>query len=155
MRLNDEQRKQVEENHNLIYWYANKRHLDINEWYGLLAIELCKTVMKYDADKGSLGNYFMLRCDGVMSKEYKKSQSQKRLHTEITYIEEAHAIPNTTDIERSYELQEWIESDTHGILQMKADGYTQKEIAEQLNVSQSYVSKIIKRLREEYLNGDR
>ena len=40
MKLNDEQRGVVEENHQLIYWYAHRRHLDLEEWYDLLAIRL-------------------------------------------------------------------------------------------------------------------
>ena len=51
MRLTEEQRKLVEENHNLIYGFLNQYKLDDEDFYDLASIGLCKAAMKYDVDK--------------------------------------------------------------------------------------------------------
>lgn len=55
--LTEEQKRMVEENHNLIYWYCHKYNLDIEEYYGLFAIELCKAIQSYDPTKSKLSTY--------------------------------------------------------------------------------------------------
>ena len=60
MILTKEQQKMVEENHDLIYWYANIKKLNLENWYDLLAIELCGVVLKYNPKKGSLSNYYKI-----------------------------------------------------------------------------------------------
>lgn len=57
--LTEEQKRIVEENHNLIYWYCNKYNLDIEEYYGLFAIELCKAVQSYDPTKSKISTYII------------------------------------------------------------------------------------------------
>lgn len=154
LKLTQEESKIVEDNHNLIYWVANKLNLDLEEWYGLLAIELCIAVQKHKPERGSLSNYYLLRSRGLRYKEIKKSQSLKNEHISINYIEGMYPCTDYGSIEENYEINEWLNSDRYGILEMKADGYTQKEIATELGVSQSYVSKILKRIKEEYYDSD-
>ena len=50
--LNDEQRKIVENNHDLIYGYAHKMGISIDEYYDILAIGLCKAAKAFDESKG-------------------------------------------------------------------------------------------------------
>lgn len=57
--LTEEQKKLVEENHNLIYWYCHKYNLDIEEYYGLLAVELCRAVQLYDPTKSKISSYII------------------------------------------------------------------------------------------------
>jgi RNA polymerase sigma factor (sigma-70 family) len=154
LKLTQEESKIVEDNHNLIYWVANKLNLDLEEWYGLLAIELCIAVKKHKPEKGSLSNYYLLRCRGLRYKEIKKLQSLKNEHISINYIEGMYPCTDYGSIEENYEINEWLNNDKYGILEMKADGYTQKEIAKELGVSQSYVSKVLKKIREEYYDSD-
>lgn len=151
-RLTEEQSKIVEENHSLIYWYSHLAGLNLADWYDLLAIELCYSVMKYDSTKGSLGNYFKLRADGRVYKEYRKSQSQKRKAEEVPYMENIHNVPYYDDTEGLMEVEDAVKREHGKILQLTYDGYTQTEVAKELGVSQSYVSKILKKMREEYSN---
>ena len=150
MRLTAEQQKIVEENHNLIYWYINMNRLDVNEYYDLLAIELCNTAMKYNADRGSFANYFKLRADGIMYKEYRMAQAQKRLHTKVSLLDNVHTLVDETDILDTMELQELMEGEYGEILKLRAEGYSQTEIADMLGTNQSRISKIIKKLKQEY-----
>ena len=57
--LTEEQKRLVEENHNLIYWYCHKYNLDIEEYYGLFAIELCRAAQLYDPKKSKIANYII------------------------------------------------------------------------------------------------
>lgn len=153
MKLTEEQALVVEKNHSLIYWYAHMNHLDLENWYDILALELCYTVLKYEEEKGSLATYYKVRCDGIVRKEYRKSQAQKRLHESVLYIEEEHKNEiddNIDDIISEMEYRDFIDSDDSNILRLKQNGYNQNEIATMLNVSQSFVSQRLKKLRKEF-----
>lgn len=49
--LTYDEQKLVEDNHELIYLVADCMELDINEYYGLLAIALCHAAQKYKSRK--------------------------------------------------------------------------------------------------------
>ena len=49
--LTYDEQKLVEDNHELIYLVADCMELDINEYYGLLAIALCHAAQKYKLRK--------------------------------------------------------------------------------------------------------
>lgn len=148
MKLTEQQRLAVEENHNLIYWVAHSKGLNLEEWYGLLALELCMTIQGYDDEKGSLSNYYKIRCDNLVMKEYKKANRQKRVHNGIFQIESEY--PVTDDLDYNINLSELMESEHADVIKLKMDGYTQNEIAKILGISQSKVSKIMKRVRKRY-----
>ena len=150
MRLTKEQSKQVEENHNLIYWYANLRDLNLNDWYDLLAIELCFTVHKYQKEKGSLSNYFKLRADNLLKKEYAKTKLQKHNHGGLVSLEKANEIPSFDNIDEYIKVQELMDGDATGILRLKSEGYNQEEIAKSMGLTQSYVSKLLRKMKEEF-----
>ena len=44
--LTEEQKRLVEENHNLIYWYCHKYNLNIEEYYGNIHGKMYKFVEK-------------------------------------------------------------------------------------------------------------
>ena len=48
IKLNTEQKKLVEDNHDLIYGFLTKYKLDFSTWYDVCAIGLCKAGMAYD-----------------------------------------------------------------------------------------------------------
>lgn len=53
--MNDNQRKLVEDNHNLIYHYLHSHRLGMNEtvdWYGVAALALCDAAMTFDESRG-------------------------------------------------------------------------------------------------------
>lgn len=159
MRLTEEQSRRVEENHNLIFWYMGLRErqtgmkLSHEEYYDLLAIELCYAVQKFDETKGSsLANYYKLRCDGLINKQYRKSQALKRVHISVPYIDDlvSHKHFNEDDSVVWANFIESIPDEDKEIVTLTYMGYTQKEIAEKLGLSQSYISKILKRIRKDY-----
>lgn len=80
--LTDKERRLVEENHNLIYGYANLHNLqitdDINriyhsctsheDWYGALATGLCHAARTWDETKGSFSYWAYLNMDSEVEK---------------------------------------------------------------------------------------
>jgi len=153
MQLTPEQADIVTENHNLIYWYIGKHNLSLEEYYDLLAIELCYTVANHDPSKGSLSNHFKLRADWCLSREHKKSQTQKRMHTSIRLTDNIDLVDDI-DVQNLIEINDWLDGDgdDYTILKMKSKGYNQTEIAHKMGLSQSYISKILKRLKKEWLD---
>lgn len=51
-KLSLEHQQLVADNHNLIYSFADKHKLDLEEYYGILALALCKAAQSYDPNKG-------------------------------------------------------------------------------------------------------
>ena len=51
-KLTDEQRELVTKNHDLIYSFAHKINISIDEYYDVLAIGLCKAAKSFDNSKG-------------------------------------------------------------------------------------------------------
>jgi len=149
MRLTDEQRIIVTENHKLIYWMINRKHLEMAEYYDLLALELCYAVAKHDPSRGSLANYYKLRCEGVLYKEYRKSQAQKRTHLTET-LESNFTVPIYDDYSAFKLIEDIIDDPNYLIFMLKSTGYSQCEIAKKLNISQSFVSKIIFKFMKNY-----
>ena len=65
LKLNDEQRKLVEQNHNLIYSAMTKcgiRRQDFDDYYGFAAIGLCKATIDYDESKAKSFSTYAYKC---------------------------------------------------------------------------------------------
>lgn len=155
MELTTEEKEIIAKNHNLIYGVASKYKLDLEEWYGLLAIELCKTVEKHDPAKSKLSTYYYIRVQGLISKEYRKKKAAKRDHQNIVLIENCYSDVGNSDFDKVTEIKLWIESQNNDVLNLKYQGYKQNEIAEILGITQSNVSRTLKKLRqdfEDYMN---
>ena len=71
MKLNEKQKKLVEDNHKLIYFYAKKYNVDINEYYGTLALALCMAAQYYDETKGAFSTVAMKMMGFKMLNEYR------------------------------------------------------------------------------------
>lgn len=153
MVLTEQQKELVEKNHNLIYWVLNKYNLEMSEYYDLLAIELCHTIMKYDSKKGSLSNYYKMRCDSVLKREYAKNSALKNTHNGLFPLTDYNEVVDEMNVEDMVELEQLLDGEYGQILRMKLHGYNQSEIAEHFGVTQSYVSKLLSRLKGEFYDG--
>ena len=142
MKLTDEQSKTVEENHNLIYGFANMRKINLDEHYGTLAIELCNTVKHWNPQRSNLSTYFYIRANNRMRMEYRKKFSNKRKANEDS-LELKLDILNYPNDELAEDLilQDMIKHGDSEIILLKYQGYSQDEIAEKLGVSQATISR--------------
>ena len=150
MVLTEQQKELVEKNHNLIYWVLNKYNLEMSEYYDLLAIELCHTIMKYDSKKGSLSNYYKMRCDSLLKREYAKQSANKNSNNGLYPLTDYNDGADELNVEDIVELEDMFNGEYGEILRMKAHGYNQSEIAEHFGCTQSYVSKLLSKLREDF-----
>lgn len=69
IQLNDEQRKLVADNHNLIYQYLIDNNLPQDEYYDIVAIGLCKAALKYDTSKGAFSTYVYKTVRNIINNE--------------------------------------------------------------------------------------
>lgn len=161
--MTDEQRKVVECNHNLIYSFLNKHNLPIDEWYGIVAIGLCKAAMTFNDGTSKFSTYAYSCMHNEVRKEMKKCQTQRSVPQDKTMSCQmsinkfdgenigtlADVIPSNVDIELEAAVRDaikrsWEElSDKNKIIiKLFLFGYKQREIAEILGTSSQYISTI-------------
>lgn len=161
----DEQKKLVEENHNLIYYALGKYRLNPEEYYDILAIGLCKAAMNFDSKKSKFSTFAMK----VMYTEFLQYQrmenSEKRKANKDTLSlnykvndpkNEGHMCELSDlmtdrrepfmDVIHMY-LPDILTSKELLVCQLSYDGYDQTQIGEKLGVTQSYVSMLLKKAR--------
>jgi RNA polymerase sigma factor (sigma-70 family) len=140
----------VADNHNLIYWIVKIKHLNVEDWYDLLSIELCMAVQKFNPTKGTLANYYNMRCNSLIARELAKEGLQKNANNGIVGLCEIDECTNPEEIEDYIRLKELFGNENAEIFNLKLQGYTQGEIAEKLGVTQSNISKTLRRIKDEY-----
>lgn len=164
-KLNDQQRKLVQENELLIYSFLRKNHLDVSEFYGCAAEGLCKAAYTYDPEKGFtfstfayvvMRNYFLLEM---------RQESRWRRFRFVSLDAPVHENHNGDQlfIEPSEEGFEDLVEDKMVLRKALASvsftdketsvliaylkGVAQKEICKTVGLSQPQISRIVKKCR--------
>ena len=161
--LTKDQRQLAADNHKLIYGYAYKNDLDLDEYYDILAIGLCLAAQGYDPTKGSAFStyaysamtnevirYWRLK---ARAKEIPKSVTtsiQKVINPsdgendeigeKILYDEKVQS-PDISRIEVSEFLMGLNETQRQIVLYL-LEGYTHREIGKMLGVTGSYIGQL-------------
>ena len=73
--LTEQQQELVEKNHNLIYGFANRHKLPIDEYYDILAIGLCKAAQKYNNGNGVFSTFAYTCMKNVLFNYWKKNNA--------------------------------------------------------------------------------
>lgn len=172
--MNDEQRKLVEDNHNLIYAILHKYNLPIDEFYGVAAIGLCKAAITFDVEKGYLfSTYACVVIKNELKLVFRRNASERAIpFDKLTYYQSVISdgdgketelldiIPDNTDIEADIIANETIKQ-VYGklserdrrVFDLLILGHGQKEIGNIVGYSQPYISriksKIVKLLKED------
>lgn len=139
--LNFEQQKLVEDNHNLIYAVMKKYNLGMNEtedWYGLLAVGLCKAAMSYNPDKGQKFTTF---AHTVLENEVKMALRKKK-----SRIDNVCSLDEPVSDDDSCVLGDMIED--------PEDRFSAVEISEAMEMALSRLSERDKLILNEYINSD-
>lgn len=124
--LTKQQQQLVEENHNLIYKYMSLYKLNMDDYYDILAIALCRAAKFYDSSKGSFSTLAFVCFNEECHKEYISQNTYKRminnnvLSLEYEYQVDGHedssdvtlkdSIADVFDLEKSIEDKLTIES---------------------------------------------
>lgn len=166
--MTDEQKKMVEDNHNLIYFFLKKYDLPIDEWYDMAAIGLCKAARSYNEELSKFATYACKCMFTTVFCEKRKERSSKAIpackllyyQAEIRNRKDDDCgnfidyMPSDENVEESVLFQityngvlEKLKEREKNILQMMSDGYSQQEIGRKLNLSQSYISRIAKQVK--------
>lgn len=159
--LNNQQRKLVEDNHNLIYSFLKQHKLSLDaveDWYGTAAIGLCKAALIFDESRGSKFSTLAYLCMNnevrmVMRANRKNVTVTTSLNDDISTANGcclADIIPDTRDCFYSVYLNDAIEIATRNLSDRNKKfidliinhGMTNTEVAKQFGVSQPTVSRV-------------
>lgn len=167
--MTKEQQKLVEENHNLIYHMCHKYNLNIEEYYGILAIALCKAAISYDKNTGySFATYACKAMYNAYLLNIRYAKSSRRNGVvvslnDIIYennngdsdIALEDTISNNLDVYDECIFLDFYKLDERQlkIIKLRIQGYNQAEIADLFNISQSYASRLLLKIHK-LLTGD-
>lgn len=180
--LDDHQRELVVENRGLIYYNAQKWHnklhglIEYDDLVGLGELAACKAADSYDHDKpASFATYATVCIDNEIRMELRKLNRKRkeplasfrvddadRAFSERlpAYIKEALSSKAATDqVNTTHLARQFIKTlnDREKVLLWYSyKGYTQKYTAQALGISQSYISRLMKGIRDrfkEYIKG--
>lgn len=170
--MTDEQKKLVEDNHNLIYSFLYKYGLSIDEYYDIAAIGLCKAGINYNGVDSSFSVYAYACMYNELKLYWRMKTSATRIPDELLIYYDAEC--SNTDgangadrniigmLERldsgvSVEDDALTKINIENVLNRLSDrdrlvfyllnsGCGQREIGKVVGVSQSYVSNLKKKI---------
>ena len=173
-RLNDKQQQLAEENHNLIYSFAKKFQLNLDEYYGVLATGLCKAALSYVDDEFQFST-FAYTCMLNVVKSYRRDRyAQRRILNEMDTLSLDEPILNNGDdqettvgeiiADKSVDVQNDCEINglqqafsgclndkEREILKYLLQGLVYKEIAEIIGGSKQNVGYYVQRIRRKWV----
>lgn len=159
-RLNDKQRNLAERNHNLIYSFAHKKNISIEEYYGALAEGLCKAAVSYDESKGRFSTlaYTCManEMNGVWRKRHRKSSVPSdmiiyyddKTNGGFSYeIEDSRLLDDMICAIMSKEFIDSLDYNDNEIVKMLLDGDSHVEISRKMSCNRQNVERRIKNIR--------
>lgn len=164
--MTEKEKRLVEENHNLIYFYLNRHNLDAEEFYDIAAIGLIEAARTYKEEKANFSTYAVFCIGNEIKTEYKKrtlkreipkslimSESQAIGNLENTYLTKIKS--KTENLEEKICTEDLIKKTMRKlddrkkkIMIMLIDGYKMSDIAKELNVSHQRVQQIRKDIKK-------
>ena len=169
--MTEKQKKLAEENHSLIYFYARKYNMskqEFDDMYGILAIGLCKAARDYDESRGSAFStvamgYMLNECrNAYRCDKYKNGKLTICSYNNIfplsddggttEYIDVIEGKDDVWDDVNLIDFNQFNEQ-LRKIAYLSYLGYNQQEIAKEIGITQSLVSRKLKKIRKEIENG--
>lgn len=171
--LTNEQKELVTENHNLIYAYAHKKDISLDEYYGILAIGLCKAAKAFDKSKGEFSTIAYRCMENELCTYWKSMQSKSTIPEDLIlsydngdYDNQNNFLENYPDCQASESVMyaiissEFIESlndKEKEVVNLLMDGLTHREIANKLECKRQNIGYYVKQIRNkanDYLNNN-
>lgn len=161
--LTKSQQELVEQNHNLIYGFANKKNISIDEYYDVLAIGLCKAAKTFDKSKDKFSTYAYNCMRNELYKYWKHKNILRCIPDNAVFSYDRHIEAEYNDkitysdlIADDYSICDDIIDDVSitsfksilteiekEIVSLLAEGMNQIEIAKFINCSRQNISRII------------
>lgn len=167
--LNKQQQLLVEQNHQLIFGFIQKKKLDIDEYYDLLAISLCKAAKSYQSDKGKFSTWVYAIMENDLKQHWRNTtQLQKVIPAEMIISYDAplesdedseytllDILPDTNiedeDFRMRYnDLLDKMNETEKTICQMLMNGARGTDIIERLGITRKKYQYIKARIKEKY-----
>lgn len=170
MKLNDEQRKLVEQNHNLIYsamrdFGVYRKKFD--DYYDVAAIGLCKAAIYFDETKGTFSTFAYTHIHSELKKQirsenalYRKSDKDSVSYNvkisqnddSNTYAKDVLLIDENFEENLIFTLHfkdklETLKNKDKKIIMLTVCGYTQEEIGKIFGISRQAVQQHIYKMR--------
>lgn len=173
--LTNEQQKLVEVNHNLIYKFANKENLAIDEYYDILAIGLCRAAIGFEESKGKFSTFAFHCMKNELCMYWRHGQRQSAIPDNMVLSYGATISNSDNDSEGSYGntfldyfadknftdeiviseimsnvLLDVLNEKEKRIVELLVDGFNQTDIANKLNCSRQNVNHYIKQINKKW-----
>lgn len=162
--LTDSQRLLVEENHNLIYGYANKKNLNVYEYYDILAIGLCKAASAYDSSKGSFSNFAYFVMENEVKYYWRKITNASALpydlvlsydsyvrESECAYIETIPAKNDDISFQARYnELLSKMTDEEKTFCQLIMNGMRHADVMDVMGITRGKLLTLQRQVRRKY-----
>lgn len=172
--LTKQQQDLVEKNHNLIYGFIHNHKLNVEEYYDILAIAVCKAAKMFDGNKSDFSTYAYNAMKKELYKYWRHINRQKFIPDEMILSYNAE-YDNSSNEGRSINLMDYLmdKHSTHDIvignmmseklISMLKDsekkvaqylliGMQQSEIAKILNCSRQNVNFVIQQIRKKWIS---
>lgn len=155
-----------------MYSFLYKYNLDVEEWYDLASIGLCKAANTYNNNKSEFSTYaYKCMYTTIMMEKRKENAMRIIPQDQIVYYENQvnesskendtstflNYIPSKQDVENetiSTLSLENIENELAGnkrkVFVLLKEGYTQSEISKIIGISKQIISKIKQEILEKY-----
>lgn len=166
-RLTEEQRELASKNHNLIYWFANKNNISIDDFYDVLAIGLCKAARAFDDDKGEFSTFACKCMKNELYMHLKSARRQCVIPREIVLYGDApikenglfgsetlfDIIPDKDSSKRMScaimlkELHNTLGHKEKMVFELMLSGMKHREIADMMNCKRQNVTRYVKNIR--------
>jgi len=159
-KMTEQEQLLVEKNYQLINSFLNSNELEERDYYDTVAIALCHAAMTYSKEQGEFKQYAYLCMENAMCTEHGEMQFCTEIPQEelvscpcgsesagqkdfasFAFIEDSAVFRHNFSV-----FIKQLDQKTKKVVQMFVYGYKQEEIADALGCTQSYVSKIRKKL---------
>lgn len=167
--LTKQEQELAENNHNLIYTFANQKNLDIDNYYGILAIGLCKAAKSFDLEKGKFSTIAYSCMENELKMNWRSSRKSSAipnnsfLHYDATKFEddngEKMSFIDDMPSERLTDETVFGKIEAATLINLLTDkekeivnylcsGMRQSEIASHMRCSRQNVSSIVNQIRK-------
>ena len=168
--MTDYQKQLVTDNHNLIYRFLQKEKLNMEDWYDLAAIGMCKAAKTFNEGTSKFSTYaFKCMFNEVYSEKKKELRQRTIPQNEILYYNTEYENESGNKVEFIDKMQsdQNVENDCihkvalrnafnkmkekhKPIISLFLQGYKQVEIMKIAGCSQPHVSRVMKKFVDEY-----